>query len=94
MRKTITLTALLFAGCVAAPEPPPPLPAMPPPVSQSSSKPVGEQVADVHRYCLAAAAQDCPGTTIRCVGFRRGFMPSCLLKGNVPAEYITALTRD
>jgi hypothetical protein len=67
---------------------------MPPPVSQSSARPIGEQVAEVHKYCLASASQACPGTTIYCTSHRRGYMPGCLLKGNVPADYITALTKD
>ncbi len=66
---------------------------MPPAYSRSGTKTDGEQVAAISHYCTTAAAHHCPAPTIRCEAYRDSYVKSCLLKGNVPPEYISALTR-
>lgn len=85
--------ALLTACTVSAPKQFVMVPLEPPPVSAKSPKPIGEQVAAVHEYCHARAIQECPAITIRCEAFRPSYVKSCMLKGNVPADYIAALAR-
>lgn len=70
---------------IAEPGPPPE------PFSATSKKTAGEQVAEIFQYCSRSAIAACPGATIRCDAFRPGYVKSCLLKGNVPPSYITAM---
>ncbi len=87
----VMLLTFGFAGCSAAPTVP--LPSAPPKFAMSSANSAGDQVSEIYRYCLAAAAQSCPAATIRCDSYRPAYVQGCLLKGNVPPEYITALIR-
>ena len=66
--------------------------AKPPQFTTHGTKTAGEQVAEIHRYCLSTAMKSCPGATIRCEAFRPAFVRSCLLKANIPPTYISALT--
>ncbi len=88
--------ALGLSGCASQPaaDPTAAVPGPPPePFSATSKKPPGEQVAAIYRYCTTAAQGACPDATIKCDAFRPSYVKSCMLKGNVPADYITAMNR-
>lgn len=89
MRRAVLLLIFLAAGCTAEP----PKPSKPPePPKLTGRETTGEKVNIAHRYCLAVADQQCPGYTIYCDAFRAGLVKQCLVRSNVPPEYILLLT--
>lgn len=54
----------------------------------------GEQIGQIYGMCQDAAFRKCPpnNTTIYCRTYVPGFIKMCLMKNNVPPDYIMMLT--
>lgn len=89
-RVVLGLWVAPFSGCVASAPPPGLEPAA---YSLASTVRPNEQVQAIYTWCIASAAHNCPGATLRCEAYRPAYVRSCMVKGNVPPEYIAALAR-
>lgn len=89
MYRLVYAAIVALTGCTAAPKAsvePPPAPKL------SGNETIGEKVALASRYCSDYAQRQCPANTVYCDGYRSEFYRMCLVRVNVPPEYITALT--
>lgn len=54
----------------------------------------GQEANKAFRFCLERAAEQCGANTIRCRGYRKGFVKACMTEIGIDPGYIMLLTED
>lgn len=70
-------------------------PPAPPPISSQALATgvlTGEDIAQVATFCNAGALNACPAATLRCEGYRNAYVKTCMVRLNVPAEFVELYT--